>query len=49
MHRDFTADAPGHKLVGDLTYIHTWAGYLYLAAVIDYHAKAVVGWSMATT
>ncbi|MFI5979233.1 IS3 family transposase [Streptomyces sp. NPDC051452] len=45
--RDFTADAPGQKLVGDITYVHTWAGFLYLATVIDCHTKAVIGWSMA--
>lgn len=45
--RDFTADAPGCKLVGDITYLRTWAGWLYLATVIDCHTKAVVGWSMA--
>lgn len=46
--RDFTADAPGVKLVGDITYIATWQGWLYLATVIDCHTKAVVGWSMAS-
>jgi transposase InsO family protein len=35
MARDFTADAPGRKLVSDITYIHTWAGFLYLATVIE--------------
>ncbi|MFF4136581.1 IS3 family transposase [Streptomyces mirabilis] len=45
--RDFTADAPGRKLVSDITYVHTWAGFLYLATVIDFHTKAVVGWAMA--
>lgn len=45
---DFTADAPGVKLVGDITYISTWQGWLYLATVIDCHTKGVVGWSMAT-
>lgn len=44
--RDFTADAPGVKLVGDITYIPTWQGWLYLATVIDCHTKAVVGWSL---
>ena len=44
--RDFTADAPGHKMVGDITYIATWEGWLYLATVIDCHTKAVVGWAM---
>lgn len=46
--RDFTAEAPGTKLVGDITYIRTWSGWLYLATVIDCHNKAVIGWSMAT-
>jgi len=45
--RDFTAEAPGRKLVGDITYIDTWEGWLYLATVIDCHTKAVVGWAMA--
>lgn len=47
VHRDFTADAPGAKMVGDITYIPTWEGWLYLATVIDCHTKAVVGWAMA--
>ncbi len=45
--RDFTAEAPGQKLVGDITYIRTWEGWLYLATVIDCHTRAVLGWSMA--
>lgn len=45
--RDFTAERPGAKLVGDITYVATWAGWLYLATVIDCHSKAVIGWSMA--
>jgi putative transposase len=44
--RDFTATAPGEKLVGDITYIPTWEGWLYLATVIDCHTKAVIGWAM---
>lgn len=44
--RDFTADAPGTKMVGDITYIPTWEGWLYLATVIDCHTKGVVGWAM---
>ena len=44
--RDFTADAPGCRLVGDITYIPTWEGWLYLATVIDLRTKEVVGWSM---
>lgn len=45
--RDFTADAPGHKLVGDITYIRTWAGWVYLATVIDVYSRMVVGYAMA--
>ena len=45
--RDFTADAPGTKLVGDITYIRTWQGWLYLATVIDCCTREVLGWSMA--
>jgi putative transposase len=45
--RDFTADAPGTKLVGDITYIPTWQGWLYLATVIDCYSKKVIGWAMA--
>jgi putative transposase len=45
--RDFTASAPGTKLVGDITYIRTWAGWLYLATVIDCFTKACIGYAMA--
>lgn len=44
---DFTADVPGERFVGDITYIRTWAGWLYLATVIDLCTREVVGWSMA--
>ena len=43
LRRDFTATAPGTRLVGDITYIRTWSGWLYLATVIDCHTKAVIG------
>jgi transposase InsO family protein len=33
-------------MVGDITYIPTWEGWLYLATVIDCHTKAVIGWAM---
>jgi len=45
--RDFTATAPGRKLVGDITYIPTWEGWLYLATVLDCFSKKVVGYAMA--
>jgi len=45
--RDFTAAEPGVKLVGDITYIRTWAGWVYLATVIDCYSKMVIGYAMA--
>lgn len=44
---DFSAAAPGVRFVGDITYVATWAGWLYLATVIDLFSREVVGWSMA--
>ena len=35
--------------VADITYISTWAGFLYLAVVLDVFSRRIVGWSMATT
>ncbi|GAA3041741.1 transposase InsO [Actinokineospora globicatena] len=46
LRRDFTAEEPGVKTVGDITYIPTGEGWLYLATVIDCHTKAVTGWAM---
>lgn len=45
--REFTADAPGVKLVGDISYVRCWDGWVYLATVIDCHTRQVIGWSMA--
>ena len=45
--RDFTAERPGTKLVGDITYIRTWQGWLYLATVIDCFNREVIGWAIA--
>lgn len=47
LRRDFTADRPGTRLVGDITYLRTGEGWLYLATVIDLFNREVVGWSMA--
>jgi putative transposase len=46
--RDFTAAAPGEKFVGDITYLPTAEGWLYLATVIDLHTREVAGHAMAT-
>ncbi len=47
INRDFTATAPGQKLVGDITYLHTWEGWVYLALVIDCFSRKIVGRAMA--
>ena len=44
--RDFTTTAINQKWAGDITYIHTQEGWLYLAVVIDLHSRAVIGWAM---
>jgi len=45
--RDFTSSEPGTRLVGDITYLKTAEGWLYLATVIDLATRMVVGWQMA--
>lgn len=45
--RDFRADRPGTKLVGDITFISTWQGWAYLATVIDCFNSEVVGYAIA--
>ncbi len=45
--RNFTAEQPGTKLVGHITYIGTGEGWVYLSTVIDCYSKMVVGWAMA--
>lgn len=42
----FTATAPNQKWVGDITYIATRQGWLYLAAVLDLFSRRIVGWAM---
>ncbi len=46
--RNFTAAGPDRLWVADITYIPTWAGFLYLAVVLDAWSRRVVGWAMAT-
>lgn len=45
--RDFRPAAPNLLWVADITYLRTWEGWLYLAAVQDAFSRAIVGWSMA--
>jgi len=45
--RTFTVDGPDRLWVADITYIATWAGFLFLAVVLDAWSRRVVGWAMA--
>jgi putative transposase len=45
--RNFTADAPDRLWVADITYVPTFAGFLFLAVVLDVFSRRVVGWAMA--
>ncbi len=47
LERDFTAVVPGTRLVGDITYVRTWTGWVYLATVLDLATRKVIGWAMA--
>jgi putative transposase len=47
LNREFTTSAPNEVWVGDITYIRTQEGWLYLAALIDLYSRRVVGWSIA--
>ncbi len=46
--RNFSAPAPNRLWVADITYIPTWAGFLYLAVVLDAFSRKIVGWAMET-
>jgi transposase InsO family protein len=45
--RDFTAPAPNRLWLGDITYVATREGWLYLAVLLDAHSRRVIGWAMA--
>ena len=45
--RDFTSTVPGTRLCGDITYLRTGEGWLYLATVIDLCTGMIIGWAMA--
>lgn len=46
--RNFVADQRDRLWVADITYVPTWAGFLYLAVVLDAWSRKIIGWSMAT-
>jgi len=45
--REFSADAPNQLWVADLTYVATWAGFVYVAFVIDVFSRSIVGWRVS--
>jgi putative transposase len=49
LRRAFKVDRPNHSWVSDITYIPTREGWLYLAAILDLHSRAIVGWAMSRT
>jgi putative transposase len=46
--RQFTAPGPNQLWVADITYVPTWAGFLFLAVVLDAWSRRVIGWAMET-
>jgi putative transposase len=47
--RDFTTTSPNQRWVADFTYVHTWAGIVYVAFCVDIFSRAIVGWSASTS
>ena len=45
--RDFKADQPNQKWAGDISYIWTREGWLYLAVILDLHSRRVIGWAVS--
>jgi len=46
--RNFTAARPNELWVTDITYVRTWAGWAYLALVLDVYSRRIVGWALAS-
>lgn len=49
LQQDFTAEHWNKVWLGDITYVPTHEGYLYLAAFLDLHTRKIVGWSISST
>ena len=45
--QDFIAEKPNHKWAGDISYIRTREGWLYLAVILDLHSRRVIGWAVS--
>ena len=48
VNREFRVSRPNALWVVDFTYVHTWAGFVYVAFVIDAYARRIVGWKVST-
>ena len=46
VNRRFVAEGPNELWVADMTYVPTWAGFIYLAIVLDVWSRRVVGWAI---
>ncbi len=49
LNRDFTAPRPDHTWVMDFTYCRTWAGWVYVAFIVDVYSQRIVAWHAQTT
>jgi putative transposase len=49
VNRQFVAEAPNQLWVADMTYVPTWAGFLFLAIVLDVWSRRIVGWAIGET
>jgi putative transposase len=49
LNRDFTAPAPDTRWVADITYVPTWAGFVYVAFVLDLFSRRIVGWRVSSS
>ena len=49
VNRQFHAPAPNRLWVSDFTYVSTWAGFVYVAFIIDVYARYIVGWRVSRT
>ena len=49
LNRDFTAAAPNLVWVTDFTYVRTWAGFVYVAFIVDVYAQRIIAWHAATS
>lgn len=47
LNRDFRADRPNQKWAGDISYVWTREGWLYLAVILDLHSRRVIGWAVS--